>query len=214
MLSVFFHFVFFVSGSVSFAAFFAVFLFLGSLFEKIIGSELLLLGVGVGLVFFGRFLPMFLLYFLAVRSRNCFGKILLMSSLLFFAFVFVSFGFCAVVVCCFFKKDKSGSNRTPPHTHLPPTRTFFGLFLFSFCVPPRLFLPGLAMRFLRSGFGFGRSSLLFPPSSGPPVLLLGSARVPLLLLLCGKNQTAKRPDIRRIFPGIFGSEPPKHKANT
>ena len=43
--------------------FFAVLLFLGSLFEKIFGSELLFLGVGVGLVFFGGFLPMFLLYF-------------------------------------------------------------------------------------------------------------------------------------------------------
>ena len=43
--------------------FFAVPLFLGSFFEKIFGSELLFLGVVVGLVFFGGFLPMFLLYF-------------------------------------------------------------------------------------------------------------------------------------------------------
>ena len=43
--------------------FFAVLLFLGSLFEKFFGSELLLLGVGVGFVFFGGFLPMFLLLF-------------------------------------------------------------------------------------------------------------------------------------------------------
>ena len=54
--------------------FFAVLLFLGSLFEKIFGSELLFLGVGVGLVFFGWFLPMFLLHFLAVRSRECLEK--------------------------------------------------------------------------------------------------------------------------------------------
>ena len=41
------------------------------------------------------------------------------------------FGFFVDVV--FFKRYRSGSNRTPPHTHL------FCLFLFSFCVPPRLF---------------------------------------------------------------------------
>ena len=51
--------------------FFVVPLFLGSLFGKIFGSELLFLGGCVGLVFFGGFLLMFLLYFLAVRSRNC-----------------------------------------------------------------------------------------------------------------------------------------------
>ena len=43
--------------------FFCRFLFLGSLFEKIFGSELLFLGLGVGFVFFGGFLPMFLLHF-------------------------------------------------------------------------------------------------------------------------------------------------------
>ena len=64
---------FFVSGLASFVAF-SVLLFLGSLFEKIFGSELLFLGVGVGCVFFGGFLPMFLLYSLAVRSRKCSGK--------------------------------------------------------------------------------------------------------------------------------------------
>ena len=44
-----------------FCRFFAVLLFLGSLFENNFGSELLFLGVGVGLVLFGGFLPMFLL---------------------------------------------------------------------------------------------------------------------------------------------------------
>ena len=29
-----------------------------------------------------------------------------------------------------------------------------------------------------------------------------------------RNQTAKKPDIKRIFPDNFGSEPPKHKAKT
>ena len=57
-----------------FCLFFPVLLFLGSLFEKIFGSELLFSGVGVGRVFFGGFLPMFLLYFLAVCSRKCLEK--------------------------------------------------------------------------------------------------------------------------------------------
>ena len=39
---------------------FAVLLFLGSLFEKIFGSELLFLGIGVGCVYSGAVLPMFL----------------------------------------------------------------------------------------------------------------------------------------------------------
>ena len=73
MLSVFFILCFCVWFGV-FCRFFAVLLFLGSLFEKIFGSELLFLGGGVGLVFFGGFLPMFLLYFLAVRSRKCLEK--------------------------------------------------------------------------------------------------------------------------------------------
>ena len=65
---------FFCVWSGVFCLFFAVLLFLGSLFEKIFGSELLFLGGGAGLVFFGGFLPMFLLYFLAVRSRKCLEK--------------------------------------------------------------------------------------------------------------------------------------------
>ena len=44
-----------------FCRFFTVLLFLGSLFEKNFGGELLFYGVGVGLVFFGAVLPMFLL---------------------------------------------------------------------------------------------------------------------------------------------------------
>ena len=43
-------------------SFFTVLLVLGSLFEKIFGSELLFLGVVVGLVFFDSVLPMFLFY--------------------------------------------------------------------------------------------------------------------------------------------------------
>ena len=57
-----------------FCRFFAVLLFLGSLFEKFSGANFCFLGVGVGRVFFGGFSPMFLLYFLAVRSRKCLEK--------------------------------------------------------------------------------------------------------------------------------------------
>ena len=74
MLSVLFFLCFFVSGLVSFAVF-AVPLFLGSLFEKISGANFVF-GLSVlGLLFFGGFLPMFLLYVLVVRSRNCLEKV-------------------------------------------------------------------------------------------------------------------------------------------
>ena len=58
----FFHFVFLVSGPVSFAVFCRSSR-LRVVFEKNFGSELLFSGLGVGLVFFGGFLPMFLLHF-------------------------------------------------------------------------------------------------------------------------------------------------------
>ena len=72
-----------MSGSVSFVEFFSVLLFLGSLFEEIFGSELLFLGIGVGRVYSGAVLPMFLLYSLVFCSRKCLGKILFMSGPLF-----------------------------------------------------------------------------------------------------------------------------------
>ena len=43
-------------------------------------------GVGVGRVFFGAVLPMFLVYDLFFRSRKCLEKILLMSGLVFLGF--------------------------------------------------------------------------------------------------------------------------------
>ena len=54
---------------------FAVLLFLGSLFGKLFGSELLFLGVSVGLVLFGGVLPRLLLYDLALRPRNFCKKV-------------------------------------------------------------------------------------------------------------------------------------------
>ena len=70
-------FLFFVFFSVFGPVYFAVFCrssFLRVAFWKNFGSELLFLGGCVGLVFFGGFLLMFLLYFLAFRSRNCLEK--------------------------------------------------------------------------------------------------------------------------------------------
>ena len=43
--------------------------------------------------FSGAVLPMFLLYYSFFRSRNCLGKILLMSGLVFLGFFLSSFGF-------------------------------------------------------------------------------------------------------------------------
>ena len=55
----------------------------GRFLESIFGSELLFFLSSCGLLFFSGILPMFFLYCLSFRSRTCFGKILLMSGLLF-----------------------------------------------------------------------------------------------------------------------------------
>ena len=69
-----FHFVVFVFDSASFDFFFAVLHVLGSLFENIFGSELLFLGGVVVFVFFGGFLPKFLLYFWRVAPESVWKK--------------------------------------------------------------------------------------------------------------------------------------------
>ena len=66
----FFHFVFFLCLVRCLLSFFTVLLFLGSLFGKIFGSELLFLSVVVGLVFFDSVLPRFLFYFLVFAPEN------------------------------------------------------------------------------------------------------------------------------------------------
>ena len=119
-----------------FCRFSTVLLFLGSMFEKIFGSELLFYGVGVGLVCFGAVLPMFLLYYLFFRSRNCLEKILLMSGLVFLGFFSPPLVFFADVVvlfvfASFFLERQLSSHRAHPHTR------FAFLFLFLVCVPRR-----------------------------------------------------------------------------
>ena len=139
-----------------FCRFFTVLLFLGSLFEKIFGSELLFLGVGVGRVFFGAVFPMFLLYCLVFRSRKCLEKILLMSGLLFLGFfsLFLWF-FRRRRVFFVFLREKA--QVVTGHT---PTRTWV-VFSCSFFLSRRtcLFaLFGRASRFLR----FCRGAILGP----------------------------------------------------
>ena len=67
-------------------------------------------------------------------------KILLMSGLVFFGGLFSLLWFFRRRRFFFLKRHRSGSNRTPPHTHL------FCLFLFSFCVRRVCSLPVLAVR--------------------------------------------------------------------
>ena len=106
MLSVFFFFVFCVWFGVL-CLFFSVLLFSGSLFENIFGSELLFLGVMVGLVFFDSVLPRLLFYYLVfslpkMSRKNslhvricCFGFFVLFLLVFrrrrLFVFVFVVF---------------------------------------------------------------------------------------------------------------------------
>ena len=170
---------------VSFVVFFAVLLFLGSLFEKIFGSELLFLGVVVGLVFFDSVLPRFLFYNLVFRSRKCLGKILFMSGLLFLGVCSFSLWFCRrrrlfVFVFCFFQERKLRTNRAHPHTHL----VFLFLFLVFVPAAPGL-SPILAVR--PSFLAFCRGAILGPgrflDSPGTPLrLFLGREAAWVLLV--------------------------------
>ena len=139
----FFYFCVFCVWSGVFCRFFTVLLFLGSLFEKIFGSELLFLGVGVGRVFFGAVLPMFLLYCLVFRSRKCLEKILLMSGLVFGFFFLSSFGFFSSTSCffCFFLREKA--QVVTGHT---PTRTWVAFSCSCFCPAALVCSPFLAVR--------------------------------------------------------------------
>ena len=132
-------------------SFFSVLLFLGSLFGKIFGSELLFLGVGVGLVCFGAVLPMFLLYFCFFAPETVLKNSLDVRSGVFGLSSFFLWFFADVVVFLsffffFFERDSSGSNRAHPHTHLVL------LFLFLVFVSRRVCLsPVLAVRPFASG---------------------------------------------------------------
>ena len=114
------------------------------------------LGVEVGLVFFDGVLPRFLFQVLALRSRNCSEKILLMSGLPFLGSF--SLSWFSVVVVFFFQRYSSGSHRVcTPLTHL------FGLFPL-FLSPPHLLSPVLAVRLFF--LAFCRGAFLGPVRFG------------------------------------------------
>ena len=72
-------FAFFVSGLVSFVGFVRSSFLRFAVWKIFFGSELLFLGIGVGRVYSGAVLPMFLLYYLVFRARKCLEKILFWS---------------------------------------------------------------------------------------------------------------------------------------
>ena len=126
------------------------------------GSELLFLGVVVGLVFFGAVLPRFLLYFLAVAPEIVWKNSLDVMSVFWNLFSLLWVFFVDVVFVFFlflFKRQSSGGNRTP-HTRL------FGFFFFVF-----LSRRGWFFSFFLSRCGwliarFGRASRFLAFSSG------------------------------------------------
>ena len=96
------------------------------------------LGGGVGLVFFGGFLPMFLLCFWRFAPESVWKNSLDVRYGVFLGSFSLPFGFFVDVVFRGFvlKRYRSGRNRTPPHAPV-----LFVLVLFCF-VPPRfLFRP-------------------------------------------------------------------------
>ena len=86
----------------------------GRCWEKNFGSELLFLGVEVGLAFFDGVLPRFLFQVLAIRSRNCSKKILLMSGLPFLGSFSLSW-FSVVVVSVFLRDTAQVVTGHTPH---------------------------------------------------------------------------------------------------
>ena len=151
----FFLFVFFVSGLASFAVFCRSSLLRVAFWKNFRERTFVFGWLGWSCVFWWVFATVFALFF-GVSLPKLFGKILLMSGLVFSGFVLSSFVFFVVVVGFgfFFKRYSSGSNRTPPHTHLS--------FLFFFFLCPAAFVGsarfGRASRFL----AFCRGAILGP----------------------------------------------------
>ena len=134
----FFHFVFFVSGSVSFVVFCRS-SFLRVVFWKNFRERTFVFGwLCWSCVFWWVFANVFALFF-GVSLPKLFGKILFdvrsgffWVRSLFLRFFFRRRRFSVFVLFFFFKRYRSGSHRTPP-SHAP---VFLVLFLF--CVPPLL----------------------------------------------------------------------------
>ena len=113
------------------------------------------LGAGVGFVFFWWVFAYVFALFLAVRSRKCLEKILLLSGLVFFLgsfflpFVFSSTSFF------FFSRDIAQVVTGHPHSRTCVAGSF------SFCVPPLLSVsPVLAVR--PASRRFSRGAILGP----------------------------------------------------
>ena len=114
------------------------------------------LGGCVGLVFFGGFLLLFLLYFLAFAPEPVWkNSIDVRSGFFWVRSLFLRFfRRRRFFLFFFFKRQRSGSNRTPPHALVL-------LFPFSFCVPPLFSVsPVLAVR--PASWRFSRGAILGP----------------------------------------------------
>ena len=157
-----FFFFFSVSGLVSFAVFCRS-SFLRVAFWKNFRERTFVFGwLCWSCVFWWVFAIVFVLFF-GVSLPKLFGKILLMSGLVFSGFVLSSLGFAPTsflfLFVFSFERQRSGSNRTPPHTHL-----FFWFFFFFvsrrfLSVPPVLAVRPASWRFSGVPFwapgGFG-----------------------------------------------------------
>ena len=153
-----------MSGPVSLAVFLSFLLSKGRFFGKIIGSELLFLGGCVGFVFFWWVFAIVFALFFGGSLPKLFGKILLMSGLVFSGFVLSSLGFF------FFSSSSSFSvlfvffpfsrDRVQVVTGHPRTRTcFLVLFLFLF---PAVFVCSARFGRASSFLAFFRGAILGP----------------------------------------------------
>ena len=125
------HFVFFVSGLVSFVVFLPFFSSKGRFLEKFSGANFCFWVVVLVLCFLVGFCLCFCFIFWRFAPESVW-KNSIMSGLVFSGFVLSSLGFLPtsfLFVVVFFERQSSGSNRTPLHTHL------FCLFLFPFLCP-------------------------------------------------------------------------------
>ena len=114
----FFIFWFFVSGSVSFVRFFCRFSLLRVAIWKNFRERTFVFGCRCWSCVFGGIVLMFLLYLLAVRSRNCLEKFSWCQVLCFWDFSLYFRFFVDVVFACVFSRDKAQVVTGHPHTHL------------------------------------------------------------------------------------------------
>ena len=105
--------------------FFAVLLFLGSVFRKFSGANFCLLGSVLVLCLLGGILLRFLLYVLTVRSRKCLENSLDVRSCVFRVCALFLWFFCRRHFVLFFSRDTAQVVTGHPHTHLVCLFLFF-----------------------------------------------------------------------------------------